>query len=256
MSMPASTLELPPAVRPDAEPADLTAGFAGPKGLEMVVEMAHDLRSPLTSIMFLADALLAEQSGPLTEIQHGQLALIRSAALCLSASASDVLELARGERLGQRVGAPFGIQDVFGAIRDMVQPLADEKGLELRFVSVGADRRLGPERAISRALLNLATNALKYTDRGYVEVSAQSKGPSRVEFAVRDTGPGIAAEALRTLYEPFQRHDDARLRFSSAGLGLAIVRKLVAAMDTELRVLTRVGGGTRFWFEVDLPAAR
>jgi signal transduction histidine kinase len=253
--MPASTLELPVVARPEAEPQDLATGFAGPQALEMVVEMAHDLRSPLTSILFLAETLQSGQSGPLTEAQRSQLALIRSAALCLCASASDVLELARGNRLGQPAQAAFSIGDVFTAIRDMVQPLADEKGLELRFAPTEVDGLTGHERALSRALLNLVTNALKYTDRGYVEVSARAKGPTRVEFAVRDTGPGIPDEALRTLYEPFQRADNARLSFSSAGLGLAIVRKLVAAMGAELRVITRAGGGTRFWFEIELPAA-
>jgi signal transduction histidine kinase len=255
--MSASTLEIPvaAAARPEPQPEDLTTGFAGPQALEMVVEMAHDLRSPLTSILFLAETMQSGQSGPLTEAQRSQLALIRSAALCLCASASDVLELARGTRLGQPEHSAFSIGAVFTAIRDMAQPLAEEKGLDLRFAVTGLDGRLGHERALSRALLNLVTNALKYTDHGYVELSARAKGLTRVEFAVRDTGPGIPDEALRTLYEPFHRHDDARLRFSSAGLGLAIVRKLVAAMGAELRVMTRADGGTRFWFEIDLPAA-
>lgn len=245
--MPASTLELPVVALPEG-------GFAGPQGLQMVVEMAHDLRSPLTSILFLAETMQSGQSGPLTEAQRSQLALIRSAALCLCASASDVLELARGERSGEAAQG-LSIAQIFKGIGDMVQPLAAEKGLDLRFIASGVDRYVGHERALARALLNLATNALKYTDRGYVEVSARAKGPGRVEFAVRDTGPGISDEALRTLYEPFHRHGGARLSFSSAGLGLSIVRKLVASMGAELRVITRAGGGTRFWFEIDLPAA-
>jgi len=80
-----------------------------------------------------------------------------------------------------------------------------------------------------------------------------ARGPARVEFSVRDTGPGIGSEALANLYQPFRR---ARGRnghcFSGTGLGLAISRKLVAAMGSELQLETG-GGGTRFYFELDLP---
>src|ERR1700694_1261637 len=78
------------------DPEDLTASLMGPNGLEMVVEMAHDLRSPLTSILFLTEALQDEQHGPVSDPQRHALGLIYSAALGLCTSASDVLELARG----------------------------------------------------------------------------------------------------------------------------------------------------------------
>jgi len=246
---------LPVAARPEAEPRDQAASFAGPRALEMVVEMAHDLRSPLTSILFLAESMQDGRAGPVTETQRRQLGLIRNAALCLCASASDVMELARGDRLAQTTAAPFSVLDVFTAVRDMVQPLAEEKGLELRFRPLEQDRRLGSERALARALLNLTTNALKYTERGHVEIAARAKSATRVEFVVRDTGPGMTDDALQALYQPFHQVANARLRFSSAGLGLSIVRKVVEAMGAELRVMTREGTGTRFWFEVELPLA-
>src|SRR5258705_337357 len=95
--MKSTALSNSPVARPDPvpEPRDLSACFAGQRGLEMVVEMAHDLRSPLTSIMFLAESMQLGQSGPVTEAQRRQLGLIRSAALSLCAAASDVLELSR-----------------------------------------------------------------------------------------------------------------------------------------------------------------
>src|SRR5437867_9069491 len=85
-----------PGPAPEQEPQDLTACLAGPNGLDLVVELAHDLRSPLTSILFLAEALQQGQGGAVTPEQSRQLGLIYSAALCLCATASDVLELARG----------------------------------------------------------------------------------------------------------------------------------------------------------------
>lgn len=242
--------------RPEAEPADLAACFARPRGLDLVVEMAHDLRSPLTSILFLAETLQRERSGPVNDRQRRQLGLIRSAALCLCAAASDVLELARGgDRLAEREPASFSIRDLFAAVRDVVTPLAEEKRLELRFEGPERDRRFGHERALSRVLLNLTTNALKFTEQGSVEVLAREREGTGIEFSVRDTGPGLDPEALRTLYQPFRKTPTtARHHFSSSGLGLAICNKLVNAMGSQLEVTTRPGRGTKFTFQLELPA--
>src|SRR2546422_9218958 len=81
---------------PEPEPDNLAACLSSPGGLELVVEMAHDLRSPLTSILFLAEALQRGQSGPVTDAQRRALGLVYSAALSLCGAASDVLELAQG----------------------------------------------------------------------------------------------------------------------------------------------------------------
>jgi signal transduction histidine kinase len=105
-------------------------------------------------------------------------------------------------------------------------------------------------------LLNLTTNALKFTDRGVVELTAIDVGPDRVELAVRDTGPGIPPEAMEALFQPWRRAKLVpRYSLSSTGLGLAICRRLVAAMGAELKVDTRPGWGTRFHFELELPPA-
>jgi signal transduction histidine kinase len=245
-----------PRGRPEAEPADLAACFAGPRGMDLVVEMAHDLRSPLTSILFLAETLQRERSGPVNDRQRRQLGLIRSAALCLCAAASDVLELARGgDRLEEREPGLFSIRDLFAAVRDVVTPLAEEKRLELRFTGPERDRRFGHERVLSRVLLNLTTNALKFTERGSVEVVARELDGARIEFAVRDTGPGLDPETVRTLFQPFRKTPaTARHHFSSSGLGLAICNKLVTAMGARLEVTTRPGRGTTFTFALELPA--
>lgn len=237
------------------------APFAGQKGQELVVELAHDLRSPLTSIMFLAESMQLGQSGPISEAQRRQLGLIRSAALCLCSMASDVLDLSRrGESLTDCEPTPFSITDVFRAVRDLARPLAEEKRLDLRFLAPELEERIGHDRAIARVLLNLTTNALKYTDDGFVEVAARETSDNRVEFSVRDTGPGIDPETLADLYQPFRPGPSSPLHhFSSAGLGLAICRKLVTAMGGELTVTTHPQGGTKcgtkFSFEIDLPPA-
>src|SRR6058998_4114757 len=211
--------------------------------------MAHDLRSPLTSILFLAESLRSGPcSSPITDPQRRQLGLIYSAALCLCTAANDVLELARGgDRLADREPRPFSIVEVFKSVRDMVQPIAEEKGLPLHLKPARPDWRLGHARALSRVLLNLTTNALKFTEQGFVELLCEETSATRVTFAVRDTGPGVNPEALATLFQPFRR---ARGRhgycFSGTGLGLAITRKLVEAMHSRLALETRANWGTRF----------
>src|SRR5256885_4739657 len=118
-------------VTPEPEPPDLAACLTGPHGLDLVVELAHDLRSPLTSILFLAEALQQGQGGPVTPEQTRQLGLIYSAALCLCATASDVLELARGgQRLGGRAPAPLSIAGGFGAGRGLGLPLRGGQRLQ------------------------------------------------------------------------------------------------------------------------------
>src|SRR2546427_10510957 len=125
---------------------------------------------------------------------------IYSAALCLCTAANDVLELARGgDRLADKDPRPFSIVEVFGSVRDMVQPVAEEKGLALRLQPARPDWPLGHPRVLSRVLLNLLTNALKFTDRGFVELTALAVDDACVEFSVRDTGPGLDPAMRRAL---------------------------------------------------------
>jgi len=234
--------------------------LSGPDGMDLVVEVAHDLRSPLTSVLFLAETLHRGQSGEVNELQRRQLRLIYSAALGLSSMASDVIELARGgDQLVEKEESPFSVTETLESVVDMVRPIAEEKGLTLRFEAPPSDQRTGRPLALSRILLNLTTNALKFTDEGYVEITTRAKGLRGVEFSVRDTGHGISDEALANLYQPFRRSRGRTGRsgyyFSGTGLGLAMCRKLVEAMGSTLEFETRAGWGTRFYFELDLPPA-
>lgn len=231
--------------------------LAGPNGLELVVEVAHDIRSPLTSILFLAETIQRGRSGPLTEIQERQVGLIYSAAFGLSAMASDVIELARGgDRLIDLDPIPFSVTDILESVKDIILPIAEEKGLSVRLAPPESDFRIGHPVALSRVLLNLTTNSLKFTDEGYVEVVARQTSRTAIEFSVRDTGRGIPENAMRTLFEPFRRRQkEGEYRFSGAGLGLSICRKLVETMGSELRVETAPNAGTRFFFELELPLA-
>jgi len=226
---------------------------AGPTVPTIVVEMAHDIRSPLSSVLALAETLAHGAAGPVSEEQRRQLHLIHSAALYVCATASDLVEFARGDRLAHPAPTPFSVADVLAAVRDLVQPVADAKGLRLQ-VEAPATERLGHPRPLSRVLLNLTTNALRATERGSVTITARERGTTRVEFSVTDTGPGIDPESLETLYEPFRKSGtDHRHHFCGSGLGLAICHKLVAAMGGEISVTTAMDRGTRFCFELETP---
>lgn len=231
--------------------------LSGPDGLDLVVEVAHDLRSPLTSILFLAETLQKGQSGEVNDLQHRQLGLIYGAALGLSELASDVIELARGGNgLADDDVSPFSITEILDGIHEIVRPIGEEKRLALRFLPAAQDHRLGHPQALSRVLLNLTTNALKFTEQGFVEIVARAVDVTQVEFSVRDSGPGITAHAARTLYQPFRRAARGEgYDFSGTGLGLAICRKLVEAMGSTLEFETWAKWGTRFFFVLNLPLA-
>ena len=241
------------AIEPDRA-GEFANQLSGPDGMELVVEVAHDLRSPLTSILFLAEILQRQTGGNLNELQHRQLGLIYSAALGLSEIASNVVEIARGgSQLAEDEPTPFSVTEILESVLDIVRPMAEEKELTIRLNPPAADHRLGHPVALSRVLLNLTTNALKFTEEGFVEIVARENGPTLVEFSVRDTGPGISSDAHDTLYSPFRRtKQGGRQAFSSSGLGLTLCRRLVQAMGSELQYESKRGWGTRFHFELTL----
>jgi signal transduction histidine kinase len=220
----------------------------------LVVEIAHDMRSPLTSILFLVETLRKGHSGPVNAVQERQLALVYSAAFGLSAIASDVIELARGgDRLIDRTPVAFSVGELFQSVYDILLPMAEEKGLVIKLIPPASDFRVGHPSALCRVLLNLATNAVKFTSLGCVTVSAKQLSSTAIEFSVQDSGPGIPAAVMGQLYEPVRRLDAGTHSFSSAGLGLAICYRLVARMDSELKVESSPETGTRFSFEMELP---
>jgi len=220
---------------------------------DAIVAIAHDIRSPLCSILLLVDALRrAERMSP-NPIRDRQLGLIYGAALGLSTTVSNLIGAARGEGLIQGQPLPFSVTEVMHAVDAIVQPMCEEKELPLTMVFPKDDARVGYASAIHQSLLNLASNALRYTDTGSVTVGCTEVSGERLEFWVEDTGPGIPDEVLERLCYGFPP-EGVKLRFSSAGLGLAIVRTLVEAMGSTLQVDSGKGG-TRFSFLLELPKA-
>jgi signal transduction histidine kinase len=226
--------------------------LGGVHALELLVDVAHDMRSPLGSILFLVERV---RSAGVDAVADRQLALVHGAAFGLSTVVSDLMELARGgDRLARGAPAPFAVAAVLDEVRAILAPVAEEKGLAFDVGGDVAGPRVGRAVALQRVLLNLATNALKFTPRGGVTVRAAAVGGARVRFEVSDTGPGIPAGVQAQLFETFRDREGARTPvFSSAGLGLAICQRLVHAQGAELRVDSAPEQGTRFSFELELP---
>src|SRR3954468_1805433 len=218
---------------------------------DAVVAIAHDIRSPLCSILLLVDALRHSEKRLANPVRDRQLGLIYGAALGLSTTVSNLIDAARGSRLVHGAPAAFSITETLLAVSSIVQPMCEEKEIPLEVRFPKSDVRLGYASAIQQALLNLTSNALRYTDSGLVTLGCEEVSADRVEFWVQDTGPGIPDPVIEQLCYGFPP-EGAPMRFSSAGLGLAIVRTLVEAMGSTLQV-DKGAAGTHFSFVLELP---
>lgn len=234
------------------------ARLTGPEALRLLVELTHDMRSPLAAILFLSEGMRTGQSGPVSVVQGRQLGLIYGAALGLSETVNDLLELARaGGGLLEAEAVPFSLGELVESVLRMVRPVAEEKRLllEAQVPDPGLLLR-GQPTALRRILLNLVTNALKYTPEGRVEMRVERMERGRLRFAVRDTGRGIPPHVMANLCDPVRAAPGRQaFAFSTAGLGLAICQRLLRAMGSELQVETAPEQGTCFSFTLELPPA-
>lgn len=235
---------------------DLETRLAEPDAFRLVAEVAHDLRSPLTSILFLSEALRNGHSGRVTGLQQRQLGLIYSAALGLTGVTNDLMSVAEEHTSDQfEESIAFSIHEIFQAVHEMVEPMAESKRIALRFGVQCSGHRVGYPGPLGRVLLNLTTNAIKFTrEGGSVDVLADPVARDQVEISVRDTGRGISPEQRARLFQPFQKSQGRKgFFFASSGLGLSIVRRLLEGMKSELVIESEVGQGTRFSFTLRLP---
>ena len=231
--------------------------LSGPDAARLVVEMAHDMRSALGSILFLAETVRSGSSGPVSPIQQRQLGLIYSAALGLSGIMNDVVDLARGAaRILDASPVAFALPEVVASVLAVVRPTAEEKGLELVVTLPDVGTRIGQPAAINRILLNLVSNALKFTESGTVRLDIARGDGVHLVFRVSDTGRGMPPAVVASLFEAFRsRGEDGDEYFSGAGLGLAMCQAMLTRMGSELAVSSVEGHGTTFAFTLSLPFA-
>jgi signal transduction histidine kinase len=234
-----------------------TATAAGlPDALPLLVGITHDLRSPLSSMLVLIERLRAGHAGPVTPLQEKQLGLLYSAAFGVASLTNDALDMARGAArdVASAPAAPFSVNAVWREVRALVQPIAEEKQLVLRWSGLAHDTRVGYAAALHRVLLNLVTNALKFTTSGSVTVCAEALANNQVRFDVTDTGDGLPPQVRAQLHR--SADSQAAGYVSSAGLGLAMCQQMLGAMGSRLEAAPESARtGTVLGFVLTLPAA-
>jgi signal transduction histidine kinase len=216
--------------------------------------MSHEFRTPLTSMTSITGILLSRLDGPLTDEQRKQVEFIRGSARELTEMVNDLLDLAKVEA-GRITISPewFEMVDLFSALRGMFKPIVNSSSVSLVFDEPEGDIRLfTDDKKLSQILRNFISNALKFTQAGEVRVSARLMGED-VEFAVSDTGIGIAPEHLRTLFTDFVQLDvPLQRRLRGTGLGLSLARKFAELLGGHVGVESEVGKGSRFWVKLPM----
>jgi signal transduction histidine kinase/DNA-binding NarL/FixJ family response regulator len=222
-----------------------------------LANMSHELRTPLNAILGYAQLLRRDHT--LNKWQSDAADTIRLSGEHLLMLIVDILDLSKIEagKIELQV-APVAITSFLQGIRNIIRIKADEKSLDFRchFAPDLPEIVLTDQKRLRQVLLNLLSNAVKFTDRGSVDLQvallSQSQGEVQFLFEVRDTGTGIANDALGKIFRPFEQVGDEQHRAGGTGLGLAISRQLVRLMGSDIRVESTLGQGSCFSF--DLPA--
>ncbi len=222
---------------------------------DFVANVSHELRTPLTGILGVHDLLRRDPT--LGAAQRRLVELASDAGSSLLAIVNDVLDFSKIEAgLLDLEAVPFDIGGLVASCRDLAGEGLGGKPVEIRVtIRPGMPRRLvGDPTRLRQVLLNLMTNAVKFTERGHVEVSlAYEAEQGRLRVDVVDTGIGIPADRLNTLFDRFTQADSSMSRrYGGTGLGLAICRRLVELMGGRIDVERPATQGAHFWF--DLPA--
>lgn len=224
---------------------------------DFLATMSHEFRTPMSGVIAMTNLLLQNDMQP----ESRQLVeLIKESSETLLTLINDTLDYSRLEAGRMPVESlDFDLRVAIDQISGVLYPLAEQKSLKFdaRVNALVPSRLQGDPGRLRQVLLNLASNAIKFTESGSVRVSVERESEDdhhvSLNFLVADTGPGIDPAALPRLFEPYTQSDDSvASRFGGSGLGLAISRRLVEAMGGTMGVENRPGEGCTFWFKVRL----
>lgn len=221
---------------------------------EFLASMSHELRTPMNAVLGFGQLLeIALQQQPL---EHSYVQEILKGGRHLLTLIDDVLDLARIESGRMDLSPePIALADVAQDCLRLMKPLADRRHLHVT-VDMGTHAMLADRVRLKQVLVNLVSNAIKYNvEGGRVEITAAETEPGWARVEVRDTGPGIAAERQRELFQPFNRLGAEVGAIEGTGIGLVLVRRLVGLMNGRVGVVSAPGQGSTFWFELPAPAA-
>ncbi|HEX5338382.1 MAG TPA: ATP-binding protein, partial [Gallionella sp.] len=221
---------------------------------EFLSHMSHELRTPLNGI--LGHAQILQRDKTIGGQNAAALNVIRESGEHLLALIDDILDLARIESGKMAlVISDIPLPRFLHVVAEIVAVRARQKGVEFscELASDLPECIRGDDKRLRQVLLNLLSNAVKFTERGRVTLRVSLAPPSRLVFAVEDTGIGIAENELERIFHPFEQTGNAQHRLGGTGLGLAISRQLVRLMGGDIAVESRAGHGSTFRFELELP---
>nr|WP_246299102.1 PAS domain-containing hybrid sensor histidine kinase/response regulator [Desulfolutivibrio sulfodismutans] len=236
--------------------AKLQADAANRSKSEFLANMSHEIRTPLNGILGMLQLLtLTKPTGE----QNEYIAMAVKSGQRLTALLSDILDLSRIEAGKLTITqAEFALDDLLAGVREAIAPACRERGLALEIRAAQGDSRLrGDELRIRQILVNLAGNAVKYTEAGHIRVETsvlpgRTPGLATLLFMVEDTGVGIADDQMERIFETFTQVEGAYTRrHQGAGLGLSIVRRLALAMNGSVCVESEPGAGTTLYCAVE-----
>jgi CheY-like chemotaxis protein len=222
---------------------------------EQLATLSHEFRTPLNGVLGMARLL---ENTKLTAEQRSYVTALRESGDHLLSLVNDVLHFARlGAASIELSLAPVNVEDLLRQVAELMSPRAHEKGVEIAWaVPATLPTILADEGRLRQILLNFTGNAVKFTEAGGVMLTATATSEGRIRFSVADTGPGVAPEARQRIFEAFVQTDITHAtQLGGAGLGLAIVARLSAAMDGDVGVGGELGQGAEFWFEAPFDIA-
>jgi signal transduction histidine kinase/ActR/RegA family two-component response regulator len=239
------------------EAARAAAESAARVKADFLANMSHEIRTPMNAIVGMS-RLLREGGGSAPDT-HQRLRRLDEAAKHLLAMVSDVLDMSKIEAGKLEIeDIPFDLPALMESVRSNVGGLADHKGLSLQIeYDAGVRRLVGDPTRLRQAILNLVSNAIKFTDEGHVRLTAQvvdtEAAATTLRFQVEDTGRGISPDLQGRLFRPFEQEDGSMMRqYGGTGLGLSITKRLVEMMGGEIGCQSTPGQGSLFWFTVRL----
>jgi len=217
--------------------------------------MSHEFRTPIGAIQSIARILQDRVDGPLTDEQAKQVGFIQTTSAEFADMVNDLLDLAKVES-GRIEVSPdwFEMVDVFSALRGMFKPVLVNPDVTLIFEEpVNVPKLFSDDRKIAQILRNFISNALKFTLRGEVRVSARRYCDDTVRFAVADTGIGIAPEFHHALFQDYAQIDSPiQKRLRGTGLGLSLSKRLAELLGGEVSVESEAQKGSTFYVTIPI----
>lgn len=225
--------------------------------------MSHELRTPLNAILGFAQILSSDRLPSTLEQKKEFAGHILKSGRHLLTLINEILDLAKVESGTVSLSLePVGLDAILQECRDMIAPLASQRGIGMAFPDACPLNVLADRTRLKQILLNLLSNALKYNrEQGQVAIECAPHAGGRVRISVRDTGVGLDAEQLALLFQPFNRLGQEGGTEEGSGIGLVVTKRLVELMDGNIGVSSAPGEGSIFWIElrvvdaVPIPAA-